>query len=211
MKVIAIDGPAASGKSSVSRRLANRLQCLCVNSGSMYRAVTWEILRRGIAPLASAAVESALQDIHVDYEFGKNGESLVKVNATVLDAELRESIVNNNVSQVSAIPAVRHLIVARLRALAHGKDIVMEGRDIGSTVFPDTPYKFYLDASPEVRRVRRASEGGVDSIEQRDKQDSTRAEAPLMIAQGAKVIDTSELSLDEVVDKIFSLLGEVGK
>jgi cytidylate kinase len=211
MKVIAIDGPAASGKSSVSRRLANRLQCLCVNSGSMYRAVTWEILRQGIDPNAAVAVESALQSIHVGYEFGKNGESLVKVNSYVLDAELRESIVNSNVSAVSAIPAVRHLIVARLRDLALGKEIVMEGRDIGSIVFPDTPYKFYLDASPEVRRRRRASDGEADSIEQRDKQDSTRAEAPLMVAKGAAVIDTSELSLDEVVDKIFSLLGEVGK
>lgn len=211
MKVIAIDGPAASGKSSVSRRLANRLQCLCVNSGSMYRAVTWEVLRQGIDPTAATAVESALKDIHVDYEFGKNGDSLVKVNSCLLDAELRESIVNNNVSTVSAIPAVRHLIVDRLRSLALGKNIVMEGRDIGSTVFPDTPYKFYLDASPEVRRRRRASEGGVDSIDQRDKQDSTRAEAPLMVAKGAIVIDTSELTLDEVVDKIFSLLGEVGK
>ena len=97
MKVIAIDGPAASGKSSVSRRLANRLQCLCVNSGSMYRAVTWEVLRQGIDPTAADVVASALQDIHVDYEFGKNGDSLVKVNSSVLDAELRESIVNSNV------------------------------------------------------------------------------------------------------------------
>ena len=87
----------------------------------------------------------------------------------------------------------------------------MEGRDIGSIVFPDTPFKFYLDASPEVRLRRRASEGEADSIEQRDKQDSSRAEAPLMVAKGATVIDTSDLSLDEVVDKIFSLLGEVEK
>lgn len=210
MTIIAIDGPAASGKSSVAKRVALRLGFSYVNSGSMYRAVTWELLRQGIDPSNAESVKTALDSMELGCGFTTAGESFIRINDQTPDAELTESFVNNNVSTVSAIPAVRHLIVARLRALVNERNVVMEGRDIGSAVFPDAPHKFYLDASPEIRRLRRAAEGQTDSIDLRDKQDSSRAEAPLQVAKGACVVDTSHLTLDGVVEKILQLLAEAG-
>jgi cytidylate kinase len=210
MTIIAIDGPAASGKSSVAKRLARRLGFFYVNSGSMYRAVTWELLRQGIDPFNPKSVQSSIASMDLGCGFNAEGESFIRINAQIPDAELKESAVNNSVSTVSAIPAVRHLIVARLRALVNEHNVVMEGRDIGSAVFPDAPHKFYLDATPEIRRLRRAAEGLTDSIDLRDKQDSSRAEAPLQIAEGACVVDTSHLTLDGVVEKIFQLLTDAG-
>ena len=210
MTIIAIDGPAASGKSSVAKRLARRLGFSYVNSGSMYRAVTWELLRQGIDPSNPDNVKASIESMDLGCGFNAEGESFIRINAQIPDAELKESAVNNSVSTVSAIPAVRHFIVARLRALVNEHDVVMEGRDIGSAVFPDAPHKFYLDATPEIRRLRRAAEGQTDSIDLRDKQDSSRAEAPLQIAKGACVVDTSHLTLDGVVEKIFQLLADAG-
>jgi cytidylate kinase len=210
MTIIAIDGPAASGKSSVAKRLARRIGFFYVNSGSMYRAVTWELLRQGIDPSNPESVQSSIASMDLGCGFNAEGESFIRINAQIPDAELKESGVNNSVSTVSAIPAVRHLIVARLRALVNEHNVVMEGRDIGSAVFPDAPHKFYLDATPEIRRLRRAAEGLTDSIDLRDKQDSSRAEAPLQIAEGACVVDTSHLTLDGVVEKIFQLLTDAG-
>jgi len=210
MTIIAIDGPAASGKSSVAKRLARRIGFFYVNSGSMYRAVTWELLRQGIDPSNPKSVQSSIASMDLGCGFNAEGESFIRINAQIPDAELKESAVNNSVSTVSAIPAVRHLIVARLRALVNEHNVVMEGRDIGSAVFPDAPHKFYLDATPEIRRLRRAAEGLTDSIDLRDKQDSSRAEAPLQIAEGACVVDTSHLTLDGVVEKIFQLLTDAG-
>ena len=210
MTIIAIDGPAASGKSSVAKRLARRIGFFYVNSGSMYRAVTWELLRQGIDPSNPESVQSSIASMDLGCGFNAEGESFILINAQIPDAELKESGVNNSVSTVSAIPAVRHLIVARLRALVNEHNVVMEGRDIGSAVFPDAPHKFYLDATPEIRRLRRAAEGLTDSIDLRDKQDSSRAEAPLQIAEGACVVDTSHLTLDGVVEKIFQLLTDAG-
>jgi cytidylate kinase len=210
MIIIAIDGPAASGKSSVSKRLARRLGFSYVNSGSMYRAVTWELLRQGVDPSNPDSVKISLDSMELGCGFTPEGESFIRINAQTPDAELTQSVVNNNVSTVSAIPAVRQLIVARLRALVNERDVVMEGRDIGSAVFPDAPHKFYLDASPEIRRLRRAAEGQTDSIDLRDKQDSSRADAPLQVAKGACVVDTSHLTLDDVVEKIAQLLAAAG-
>ena len=210
MTIIAIDGPAASGKSSVSKRLARRLGFSYVNSGSMYRAVTWELLRQGVDPSNPDSVKISLDSMELGCGFTPEGESFIRINAQTPDAELTQSVVNNNVSTVSAIPAVRQLIVARLRALVNERDVVMEGRDIGSAVFPDAPHKFYLDASPEIRRLRRAAEGQTDSIDLRDKQDSSRADAPLQVAKGACVVDTSHLTLDDVVEKIAQLLAAAG-
>ena len=117
---------------------------------------------------------------------------------------------NLHVSLVAAVPAVRDLISARLRELAEDRDVVMEGRDIGSAVFPETPFKFYLDASPEIRRKRRAEEGHSDEIEARDKMDSSRKAAPLKIAGDARVVDTSHLTLDGVVEAILDILRPLG-
>ena len=210
MIVIAIDGPAASGKSSVATRLARRLGFAHVNSGAMYRAVTWEILRQQIDPSHTESVEAAVYRMSVDSGFTEAGESFIRINAEMPDLELQTFEVNPSVSNVSAVPAVRSLVNAQLRALAEKRPIVSEGRDIGSVVFPETPHKFYLDASPEVRHQRRAAQGLHDSIEKRDHLDSSRANAPLKIASGAHVIDTSHLTLEGVVDTVERILSKSG-
>ena len=210
MIVIAIDGPAASGKSSVATRLARRLGFAHVNSGAMYRAVTWEILRQQIDASHPESIEAAVKRMSVDSGFTEAGESFIRINSEMPDLELQTLEVNQNVSPVAAVPAVRTLVNTQLRTLAEKRPIVSEGRDIGSVVFPDTPHKFYLDASPEVRRQRRAAQGLHDSIEKRDKLDSSRANAPLKIAAGAHVIDTSHLTLEGVVDKVAEILSKSG-
>ena len=210
MIVIAIDGPAASGKSSVATRLARRLGFAHVNSGAMYRAVTWEILRQQIDASHPESIEAAVKRMSVDSGFTEAGESFIRINSEMPDLELKTLEVNQNVSPVAAVPAVRNLVNTQLRTLAEKRPIVSEGRDIGSVVFPDTPHKFYLDASPEVRRQRRAAQGLHDSIEKRDKLDSSRANAPLKIAAGAHVIDTSHLTLEGVVDKVAEILSKSG-
>lgn len=210
MTVIAIDGPAASGKSTVSRRLAQRLGFAYVNSGTMYRAVTWDLLRRGTNTDSVESIEAALAGMEVACAIGENRESVILINNSSPGEALRDSGVNRHVSPVSAVPAVRELITSRLRALADCCPVVMEGRDIGTAVFPETPYKFYLDASPEIRRQRREAEGGADEIASRDKLDSSRKAAPLKIAPDARVVDTSHLTLDGVVDAIIEILRPLG-
>ncbi|MFA7344458.1 MAG: (d)CMP kinase [Terrimicrobiaceae bacterium] len=210
MSVVAIDGPAASGKSSVSRRLAKRLGFVYVNSGTMYRAITWEVLRQGADTASAPEVAEALSGSDILCGIGDNDESFIRINSRIPDAALRDSRVNLHVSLVSAVPAVRDLVSARLRLLAKGRDVVMEGRDIGSAVFPGTPYKFYLDAPPDIRRKRRAAEGQSDEIDARDKMDSSRKDAPLMIAGDARVVDTSHLTLDGVVEAILDILRPLG-
>ncbi|MEN9468289.1 MAG: hypothetical protein RL630_22 [Verrucomicrobiota bacterium] len=204
--VVAIDGPAASGKSSVARKLARSLGFSYVNSGAMYRAVTWELLREQIDPARPDRVEAALGRMKLDSGFSENGDSYIRINAEIPDLELRQIEVNQAVSAFSAIPAVRNLIGQRLRSMCQGLNVVMEGRDIGTAVFPDSPHKFYLDASPEIRRRRRAAQGQDDSIEHRDKLDSTRRVAPLSVASDAHVIDTSHLDIEGVVAHIAGIL-----
>ena len=204
--VVAIDGPAASGKSSVARKLARSLGFSYVNSGAMYRAVTWELLREQIDPARPDRVEAALGRMKLDSGFSENGDSYIRINAEIPDLELRQIEVNQAVSAYSAIPAVRNLIGQRLRSMCQGLDVVMEGRDIGTAVFPDSPHKFYLDASPEIRCRRRAAQGQDDSIEHRDKLDSTRRVAPLSVASDAHVIDTSHLDIEGVVGHIAGIL-----
>ena len=208
--VIAIDGPAASGKSSVARKLARRLGFSYVNSGAMYRAVTWELLREQIDPTCPERVEAAIARMKLDSGFSENGDSYIRINAEIPDLELRQIEVNQAVSSYSAIPTVRNLIGQRLRSMCEGIDVVMEGRDIGTAVFPDSPHKFYLDASPEIRRRRRAAQGQDDSIEHRDKIDSTRRVAPLAVASDAHVVDTSHLDIEVVVERIAGILKKTG-
>src|SRR5262245_56946874 len=142
--VIAIDGPAASGKSSVARTLARRLGYLYVNSGAMYRAVTWLVVSRGIAPSDADQVVALLKASKFECA-ARNGESGILVDGVDPEPYLTEGPVNANVSAVSAIPEVRRILVEKQRAFASQRDLVMEGRDIGSVVFPDTPFKFYID------------------------------------------------------------------
>ncbi len=204
-RVIAIDGPAASGKSSVARELARRLGFVYVNSGAMYRAVTWIVLERGIDPADKDQIATLITGSRLDGKF-VDGEFHLLIDDVDLTEHLHEDRVNAEVSRVSTVPEVRNLLVERMRDYGTNHDLVIEGRDIGSVVFPDTPCKFYIDASPEVRAQRRAAQGHRDEIAQRDRADSSRATSPLVIAKDAEVIDSSHMSIDAVVDEIVSRL-----
>lgn len=195
---IAIDGPAASGKSTVARLIAEKLGYTFINTGAMYRAITWYMLGRGIAPSDTQAVISALPEAPLS--FGKEkAHSIILCNGKRLSDELTTQEVNANVSTISAIPEVRNMLVAFQRQYNLSEPVVMEGRDIGTVVFPDTPFKYFVTASEEVRAARRAAEGITDSIAERDKKDTQRAASPLAQAPDARLVDTSDMSIDEVV------------
>jgi cytidylate kinase len=203
--VVAIDGPAASGKSSVARELARQIGFDCVNSGAMYRAVTWYVLQQGIAPADGAAVTGLLETTRINCALDRDG-SRILINGVDPAEHLRDDRVNEEVSSVSSVPRVREILVEKMRAYARKHDVVMEGRDIGSVVFPDTPYKFYIDASPEVRLRRRLAQGQRDQIAARDRADSSRRASPLIIAEDAHVIDSSNLTIEGVVGEIVGRL-----
>lgn len=198
---IAIDGPAASGKSTVARLIAQKLHYTFINTGAMYRAVTWYLLQRGINPQDTAAVVATLPGIPLS--FGKDGSvSTVVCEGRTLSDELKGQEVNGLVSTVAAIPEVRSLLVRKQREYNESEPVVMEGRDIGTVVFPDTPFKYFVTASEEVRAARRAAEGITDSIAERDKKDSQRAASPLAQAPDARLVDTSDMTIEEVVSFI---------
>ncbi|MGC2351845.1 MAG: (d)CMP kinase [Candidatus Udaeobacter sp.] len=208
-RVVAIDGPAASGKSSVARELARRLGFIYVNSGAVYRAITWYLLERGIntedsnriaQALASAAITDCIED----------SESRILVDNVDPAEHLRDDRVNESVSRVSRSPLVRRIVGQKLHERARNHDLVVEGRDIGSVVFPETSYKFYVDASPEVRLRRRAAQGERDEITMRDHADFSRSVSPLVIAEDADVIDTSHLRIEAVVNEIVVRLKQKG-
>lgn len=200
--VIAIDGPAASGKSTVAKRLASELGTVFVSSGGMYRAFTWWVLENGVDPTKTGDVEALLEK--TEFQCGEQDNiGTIAVNGQLLSREqLANEAVNGGVSLVASIPSVRSRLVDEQRAYAKERGVVMEGRDIGSVVFPDTSNKFYIDASPEVREQRRRAEGIDDSIAARDKMDSNRKASPLVIPEDATVVDSSDLSIEEVVEKV---------
>jgi len=204
-RVIAIDGPAASGKSSVARQLARRLGFVYVNSGAMYRAVTWSVLKAGIDPADERRIAELIATLSVGGVL-KDRELHLLIDNVDLTEHLHEDRVNSEVSRVSTVPEVREILVRRMRDYANKHDLVVEGRDIGSIVFSETPYKFYIDASPEVRAQRRAAQGHRDEIARRDQADSSRAASPLVVAEDAEVIDTSNLTVEQVVDEIVNRL-----
>jgi cytidylate kinase len=189
----------------VAQALAKRLGFVYVNSGAMYRAVTWHVMEHGVDPSDSKAVAQLIDDSEIDCDL-VNRESRIRINGIDPSEHLRDLRVNSEVSQVSTVPRVREVLVARMHAYARDHDVVMEGRDIGSVVFPQTPYKFYIDAAPEIRAERRAAQGQNDRVADRDRFDSSRRAAPLMIAEDARVIDSSNLSIEGVVNRIVELL-----
>jgi len=203
--LIAIDGPAASGKSTVARALARRLGYRYVNTGAMYRAVTWLAVSRGVAGADTDRIRALLGATKVEIGFS-NGESTILLDGADPASHLSEEAVNANVSTVASIPEVRRLLVEKQQACAADHNVVMEGRDIGSAVFPGTPYKFYIDASLDVRAARRAKQGIADAIVARDRQDSSRPMSPLVIAEDAHVVDSSHLTIDGVVGEIIGRL-----
>ena len=209
-QAIAIDGPAASGKSTVARRLAEDWGMTMVNSGAMYRAVTWEVLRRGVDPTQPEEVIALLPIV----EWGcvvRDGLTVMKVDEVEPSMEeLKSDAVNAAVSFVAAIPEVRELLVAKQREFLNHSNLVMVGRDIGTVVVPDTPYKVFVTASEEVRRQRRAAEGADDAVVERDKRDSERKTSPLRKAEGAVEVDSSEMAIEEVVTQVKEELKKLG-
>ena len=226
--MIAIDGPAGSGKSSVGKALAARIGFRFLDTGLMYRAATWYALQNGIDVRDPDAVVMAVSrmEFSVGADIDNDGENLIVVNGENVTGFLHSTLVDGSVSAVSAISGVREIMVAEQRRLADGGGIVMAGRDIGTVVTPGAPLKIYLTASARTRANRRHREiaaaaagaaagenAGADvdieeilrSIEQRDFVDSSRADSPLKPADDALVLDTDGLSFDEVVDRLVAL------
>jgi cytidylate kinase len=212
VKTIAIDGPSASGKSSVSKGVAAELGVTYVDSGALYRGVTWQSIRKGVDTKDAAAVLEVMYNAEWDF-FVQEGAAVFSVDGDIPVQELREKDVREAVADVAAIPEVRRFVVDSLQSLASFGSLVMEGRDIGTVVFPDSPYKFYLDADPEERAMRRYRElvaAGEDekahevmeSLKKRDQIDSTRKADPLVVAPGAQVIDSTSMTLEEVVQTV---------
>lgn len=204
-RVIAIDGPAASGKSTVAKELARRLEFLYVNTGAMYRAVTWLAISRNVDPGDSPAIVTLLNEGRLVCGLA-HGESTLLVDGADPTPHLTDPRVNAAVSITASLAEVRRILVEKQREYEQIGDLVMEGRDIGSVVFPETPYKFYIDASTEVRAARRAKQGVIDKIASRDSFDKSRRTSPLVIAEDAHVIDSSHLTIDGVVGEVIGRL-----
>lgn len=210
MNVIAIDGPSASGKSTVARLLAKRLGHLYVDSGALYRAVTWRCLERNCPVDDPAAVAVILPMLTMDFHT-ESGAVRFHIDGLIPGDAIRTRTVTDAVSRVASVPAVRQQVNEWLRGMTTFGPLVVEGRDIGSAVFPGAQHKFYLDASPEERARRRFNElekqaGSIHDVEsslaRRDKLDSSRSMDPLRIPPGATVIDSTGLTQEQVVDMI---------
>lgn len=215
MTVVAIDGPVASGKSTVARRVARRLGYLYLDTGAMYRAVGLLATEAGV-PLDD---ESAVREVAATAHLCFDGDGRLHAGDRDLSGLIRSLEMGTAASIVSTLPDVRRLLVERQRELGRGADVVMEGRDIGTNVFPDAEVKVYLSARPEVRAERRAAEleaagAAMDrrqvltELLERDRRDSRREVAPLRKADDAVEVDSSGLSLEEVVDAVVAIVRE---
>lgn len=210
--IIAMDGGAAVGKSSTSRGLAERLDLMHVDTGAHYRTLTYALLAAGADPADEACVQTKLGQLTLDTQLqGRSAKLSVNGNVPA-DADIRSPEVNAAVSKFAALPPLRtHLFeyqrsqaeVARTNGYA---GLIMEGRDIGSIIFPDAVHRFFLHADEATRAARRAKEGQIDSIAARDKMDTSRKTAPLVCPKGATQIDTAPLTLEEVIEKIANLI-----
>jgi CMP/dCMP kinase len=214
--IVAIDGPAGAGKSTVARAVARRLGAAYLDTGAMYRALTWLAIQRGLAPSDGEALAALAREHPVEIEPTDDGDR-VRIAGRDVTAAIRSPEVAAEVSAVSAHPGVREEIVALQRALMSSGDWVSDGRDVGSTVRPDADLKVFLTATPQERAHRRRAElaaGGVhldeaqvlDDVRRRDELDSTRPASPLRVAEGAVVIDSSGMDADEVVDRVMGLV-----
>jgi cytidylate kinase len=211
--VIAIDGPAASGKSTTARLVAEHLGYLHIDTGAMYRAVTLKVLRSGLSPSDESRIPALLTDISVSFK--RSGDTChVLLDGEDVSDEIRTSRVTRAVSAVSSLAVVREAMVREQRKLGARGGVVLEGRDIGTVVFPDADLKVFLVAGLDARAGRRRKElrdRGLDAdektlrseIEERDRLDSTRAASPLRRAVDAIVVDTSNLSIEEQVSRVL--------
>ena len=209
--IVAIDGGAASGKSSSSKILAERFNLLHVDTGSFYRHITFELLRRNVPATDRAALLAALPALRFTTRLeGRSARMLI--GGEPAGDEIRGQQVNDHVSHYAAVPEVRAILLGYQRGQAevakqHGfRGLVMEGRDIGSVIFPDADFRFFLHADPAERATRRAAEGRQDSIAERDRLDSSRKASPLTCPPGAIDIDSTFLTLEQVVDQMAALI-----
>ena len=217
---IAIDGPAGAGKSTIAKNVAKTLGAVYVDTGAMYRAMGIYLISCGILPddREGMAARCTEPEITIAYE---DGRQQVFLNGENVTGSLRTEEVGNMASICSAVPEVRKALLALQRNLAKTNDVVMDGRDIGTVILPDAEVKIFLTASPEIRAKRRfdeLTERGVDcdydvilsEIRERDERDSTRAEAPLKQAEDAVLVDSSDLGIDEVTDRVIGIAKEKG-
>ena len=213
--IIAIDGPAGAGKSTVARQLASRLRLAYVDSGATYRAAALKVLERGVSPADERAVIDLMNRTEVGFQ-ERQGEWRVLLDGHDVSASIRTPPVTLAAAQVSRLPEVRKKFVALQRSLAGDRGVVMEGRDIGTVVFPDTPLKIFLEADPTERAHRRLGQDEAegrraslaetaDDIRRRDQLDEERKVSPLVPAEDAVRIDSTHLTAGQVVDRILAL------
>lgn len=210
--IIAIDGYSSSGKSTMARHLAAEIGYRYIDSGAMYRAVTLYAMRHGMTGIGKTpdvkAITEALPSIHIDFKVQPDGTQLTELNGEIVEDEIRSMEVSECVSPVAAIAAVRHALVDMQRRLGEDKGIVMDGRDIGTAVFPHAELKIFVNASAEKRAERRyreltakgekvTYEEVLDNVRSRDHIDETRAESPLRRAEDAIMLDNSDMTFDE--------------
>lgn len=211
--IVAIDGPAGAGKSTVAGRLAAHFGLLNLETGAMYRAFALKAIENGISPDDAAALEKLASETSITLEATPSGNRVL-LDGNDVTAHVRDVAVTQAASQVSVHPAIRRWMVDLQRKLGENGGVVMEGRDIGTAVFPDADIKIFLDASPEARGERRYEQSGkaapqeavLNEIRERDQRDRNRAQSPLKAAPDAVVIDSTNLTLEEVVGKVQELV-----
>ena len=214
--IVAVDGPAGSGKGTITKKIAEEMNLTSIDTGAMYRSVTLAMLKRNIKVDEIDKISNLLEQIKIEFKKIENDQK-VFLNGKDVSLEIRTKQVNENVSPVSAIGIVRTKMADLQREMAKTIDVIMEGRDIGTNVFPNADVKIYLDATPEeraIRRLKQNTEKGIDipydeilkNIKFRDNNDKTSNVAPLKQADDAIYIDSTKMTIDEVVEEIVNII-----